>query len=103
MILLVDNYDSFVHNLARYVRELGEEALVVRNDALTVADMEAHSLDWCGTLSTRFRGVDLHEIPPNGQGIAALIALGILENTDIDKILSAMELRKPDLQLGGHS
>jgi anthranilate synthase/aminodeoxychorismate synthase-like glutamine amidotransferase len=36
MILLVDNYDSFVHNLARYVRELGDEALVCRNDELTL-------------------------------------------------------------------
>src|SRR5690606_25313415 len=36
MILLIDNYDSFVHNLARYVRELGEDAVVVRNDALTL-------------------------------------------------------------------
>jgi anthranilate synthase component 2 len=36
MILLIDNYDSFVHNLARYVHELGAEALVVRNDAVTV-------------------------------------------------------------------
>ncbi len=34
MILVVDNYDSFVHNLARYVRELGGETCVVRNDAL---------------------------------------------------------------------
>ncbi|MEO8296019.1 MAG: aminodeoxychorismate/anthranilate synthase component II [Gemmatimonadota bacterium] len=34
MILLIDNYDSFVHNLARYVRELGAEPLVRRNDAL---------------------------------------------------------------------
>jgi para-aminobenzoate synthetase component 2 len=34
MILIVDNYDSFVHNIARYVRELGREAKVVRNDAL---------------------------------------------------------------------
>jgi len=40
MILLIDNYDSFVHNLARYVRELGHEAIVVRNDALTIADIE---------------------------------------------------------------
>jgi anthranilate synthase/aminodeoxychorismate synthase-like glutamine amidotransferase len=40
MILLVDNYDSFVHNLARYVRELGERAVVMRNDELTVADVE---------------------------------------------------------------
>ena len=39
MILLIDNYDSFVHNLARYVRELGEEAVVMRNDALTLDDI----------------------------------------------------------------
>jgi len=40
MILLIDNYDSFVHNLARYVRELGWEALVRRNDAVTVDEIE---------------------------------------------------------------
>jgi len=36
MILLIDNYDSFVHNLARYVGELGRERRVVRNDAITI-------------------------------------------------------------------
>jgi anthranilate synthase/aminodeoxychorismate synthase-like glutamine amidotransferase len=41
MILLVDNYDSFVYTLARYVRELGGEAIVRRNDAVTLADVEA--------------------------------------------------------------
>jgi len=41
MILLIDNYDSFVHNLARYVRELGYEAAVHRNDALTLDEVEA--------------------------------------------------------------
>jgi anthranilate synthase/aminodeoxychorismate synthase-like glutamine amidotransferase len=41
MILLIDNYDSFVHNLARYVRELGAEAMVVRNDAITIEGVEA--------------------------------------------------------------
>jgi len=38
MILLIDNYDSFVHNLARYVGELGQERCVYRNDELSVAD-----------------------------------------------------------------
>jgi anthranilate synthase/aminodeoxychorismate synthase-like glutamine amidotransferase len=41
MILLIDNYDSFVHNLARYVRELGWEAVVRRNDALTLGEIES--------------------------------------------------------------
>ena len=36
MILLIDNYDSFVYNLARYVQELGLEPLVIRHDAITV-------------------------------------------------------------------
>ena len=41
MILLIDNYDSFVHNLARYARELGAETLVRRNDALTTSEIRA--------------------------------------------------------------
>lgn len=51
--------------------------------ALTLEDMKAHRNDWCGTISRRFGEVSLHEIPPNGQGIAALMALGILEHTAI--------------------
>jgi anthranilate synthase/aminodeoxychorismate synthase-like glutamine amidotransferase len=42
MILLIDNYDSFVHNLARYLRRLGQETLVVRND-VTTPDEVMHS------------------------------------------------------------
>lgn len=41
MVLVIDNYDSFVYNLARYVRELGWEARVMRHDAVTVADAAA--------------------------------------------------------------
>lgn len=41
MILLLDNYDSFVWNLARYVRELGLEPLVRRNDAMTLEEIAA--------------------------------------------------------------
>jgi anthranilate synthase/aminodeoxychorismate synthase-like glutamine amidotransferase len=37
MILLIDNYDSFVHNLARYFERLGQPTVVVRNDSLDVA------------------------------------------------------------------
>jgi para-aminobenzoate synthetase component 2 len=43
MVLLVDNYDSFVHNLARYVRELGFDALVARTDVITLSDVESLS------------------------------------------------------------
>lgn len=41
MILLIDNYDSFVHNLARYTRELGGEPPVRRNDAVTLDEIAA--------------------------------------------------------------
>ena len=39
MILLIDNYDSFVHNLARYVRELGFNTVVKRNNQLTLNEI----------------------------------------------------------------
>lgn len=51
--------------------------------ALTVEDMATHRADWCGTISRPFDDVSLHEIPPNGQGIAALMGLGILSQTNI--------------------
>ncbi|MEX2169223.1 MAG: aminodeoxychorismate/anthranilate synthase component II [Pirellulales bacterium] len=41
MILLIDNYDSFVHNLARYFRRLGVETVVRRNDSLSVGEVRA--------------------------------------------------------------
>jgi len=41
MILLIDNYDSFVYNLARYVRELGDECVVYRHDAISLDEVAA--------------------------------------------------------------
>ncbi|MBL8342329.1 MAG: gamma-glutamyltransferase family protein [Rubrivivax sp.] len=51
--------------------------------AMTEADLAGYEPQWVGTISTRYRGHELHEIPPNGQGIAALIALGILEHFEL--------------------
>lgn len=45
MLLLIDNFDSFTHNLARYFRELGSEVEVVRNNALSLPDIEALAPD----------------------------------------------------------
>jgi len=45
MVLLIDNYDSFVYNLARYLEELGVEVAVVRNDAVTVEEVIGRSAD----------------------------------------------------------
>ena len=44
-VLVVDNYDSFVHNLARYFRELGQQVDVARNDALTVTELASRRPD----------------------------------------------------------
>ena len=41
MLLLIDNYDSFTWNLYQYFCELGAEVRVVRNDAITLAEMDA--------------------------------------------------------------
>ncbi len=54
--------------------------------AMTLADLAAHKNDWVEPIGINYRGYVLHEIPPNGQGIAALIALGILENFDVAKL-----------------
>ncbi len=47
--------------------------------ALGMEDLAAHEADWCGTIRQPFAGALVHEIPPNGQGIGTLIALGILD------------------------
>ncbi|MBC7445786.1 MAG: gamma-glutamyltransferase, partial [Polaromonas sp.] len=47
--------------------------------ALTEGDLASHRADWCGTLAQPFAGSVVHELPPNGQGIAALMALGMLQ------------------------
>ncbi len=41
MLLVIDNYDSFTYNLVQYLSELGQAVKVVRNDAVTVAEVEA--------------------------------------------------------------
>ena len=51
----------------------------VNGGAMTMADLAAHQADWVGTISQRFGDSVVHEIPPNGQGIAALMALGMLD------------------------
>ncbi len=63
------------------------EALVRFSDqhggAMTLKDLANYQAEWVEPIAQNYRGYTLHEIPPNGQGIAALIALGILENFDL--------------------
>ncbi len=51
--------------------------------SLTVQDMAAYRPEWVEPIAKTYRGYTLHEIPPNGQGIAALMALGILSHFDL--------------------
>ncbi|MCJ2018808.1 gamma-glutamyltransferase family protein [Methylobacterium sp. E-065] len=51
--------------------------------AMTTADLAAYKPEWVTPTAQDYRGSTLHEIPPNGQGIAAQIALGILEHFDL--------------------
>lgn len=45
MLLMIDNYDSFVFNLVRYIEELGEEVLIYRNDKITIEEIEELKID----------------------------------------------------------
>ena len=60
---------------ARHAREHG--------GAMTAADFAGYAPEWVTPLAKDYRGHTLHEIPPNGQGIAAQIALGILQHFDL--------------------
>ncbi|QJR12352.1 Glutathione hydrolase-like YwrD proenzyme [Usitatibacter rugosus] len=51
--------------------------------AMTAEDLAAHKNDWVDTISIDYRGYRLHQIPPNGHGIASLTALGILSGFDV--------------------
>jgi len=51
--------------------------------SITARDFANYKAEWVTPIAQNYRGYTLHEIPPNGQGIAALIALGILENFDL--------------------
>ena len=56
----------------------------VDGGAMTLADLAEHEPEWVSPLAIDFQGVRIHELPPNGQGLAALIALGVLDRCDLD-------------------
>ena len=62
------------------------EAAKTDGAVLTFNDLAAHGADWVEPISIEYHGVRLHEIPPNGQGIAALIALGILKHWKVETL-----------------
>ena len=52
---------------------------------MSLEDLAEHSSEWVRPISVKYRDVYLHEIPPNGQGLAALIALGILNQFELSQ------------------
>jgi gamma-glutamyltranspeptidase/glutathione hydrolase len=78
-------------------RRLAQHA-AEQGGALTLEDLAAHQPDWVEPLAMDYRGVTLHELPPNGQGLAALIALGILSHWRLED-LSADSAESLHLQL----
>ena len=71
---------------AFYRGEIAQALEKFSNEAggsLKASDLAAYKPEWVKTIERDYRGYTMHEIPPNGQGIAALIALGIVEKFDL--------------------
>lgn len=74
------------HGEAFYRGRLAEQLhahCAAHGGVLSADDLAAHRVDWVAPMSQGYRDYALHEIPPNGQGIVALIALGILEHFEM--------------------
>jgi gamma-glutamyltranspeptidase/glutathione hydrolase len=77
------------HGKAFYDGELADRIAAhaaANGGAMTRADLAAHANDWVGTITQDYRGYTVHEIPPNGQGIVCLMALGMLSHFDVAKL-----------------
>lgn len=66
---------DIARTIAKYIKEQG--------GFLSYDDLASHKSEWVNPVSTNYRGYDVWELPPNGQGIAALQILNILEGYDI--------------------
>ncbi len=67
--------------------------------SMTEADLAAYQPTWVEPISKDYAGHTLHEIPPNGQGIAALIALGLLDKLDLARFGDPDSLDAQHLQI----
>ncbi len=69
---------EIAQTISKFIKEQG--------GFLEVSDFAGHTSEWIEPVSTNYRGYDVWELPPNGQGIAALQMLNILEAYDFSKI-----------------
>tara|TARA_B100000614_G_scaffold147382_1_gene130812 strand:- start:2585 stop:4264 length:1680 start_codon:yes stop_codon:yes gene_type:complete len=72
-----------------YDGEIAEEIVRFINEQggyFSIDDLKNYKPEWVDPVSTNYRGYDIWELPPNGQGIAALQMLNMLENYDIQKL-----------------
>ncbi|CCO22523.1 gamma-glutamyltransferase family protein [Maridesulfovibrio hydrothermalis] len=72
-----------------YKGEIADKIVQIVQDNggfLSKKDMAEHTSLWQDSIKTNYRGYEIHECPPNGQGLAALIALNTLSNIELDKI-----------------
>ena len=89
--LLADSYQQISQGGAEafYEGEIAER-IVARSQQLggtmTLKDLKDHTADWIDPVNTSYRGWDVWEMPPNGQGIAALQILNLLEHFDIARL-----------------
>lgn len=72
--------DDFYHG--ELARKIADHARAT-GGRIDEADLAAHRADWVEPIQVRYRDLTLHEIGPNGQGIGALMALGMLEHWDV--------------------
>ncbi|MEE8624568.1 MAG: gamma-glutamyltransferase, partial [Acidiferrobacterales bacterium] len=84
-----------LRQIARYGRDafykgdIAERIIrfVQANDGLLdLADFESHTSEWVDPIYTYYRGLQVYELPPNGQGITVLMILNILENTELSEV-----------------
>ena len=68
------------------IAEVVDAYMAEQGGYLTYDDLAAHRSEWVQPVSTNYRGYDVYELPPNGQGIVALQMLNILEGYDLRKM-----------------
>lgn len=79
-ILARDGADAFYRGeIARAIVKHSQE----NGGLLALADLADHTSTWVEPISVTYRGVKIYEIPPNGQGLAALLALNMLQQDDV--------------------